>query len=56
VLRLEQVVQPPPSIRHSNVDPGSVELKEKLGVVSLEGSAGVELIVVFGAVRSTVQV
>src|SRR6266852_314711 len=56
VSGLEQVVQPPPSIRHSNVDPGSLELKEKLGVVSLEGSAGVELRVVLGAVRSTIQV
>ena len=56
VCGLVHALQPPPSIRHSNVDPGSVELKEKLGVVSLEGSAGVELIVVFGAVRSTVHV
>ena len=56
VSGLEHALQPPPSTRHSNVDPDSVELKEKLGVVSLEGSVGVELIVVFGAVRSTVQV
>ena len=56
VFGLEQVVQPPPSIRHSKVDPGSLELKEKLGVASLEGSAGLASIVVSGGVRSTVQV
>ena len=38
------------------VDPASFELKVKLGVVLLDGSAGLESIVVFGAVRSTVQV
>jgi hypothetical protein len=49
-------LQLPPSRRHSNVEPGFEELKVKLGVVSLEGSAGVEPIVEFGAVKSTVQV
>ena len=49
-------VQLPASTRHSKLEPLSEELNVKLGVVSLEGSAGFELIVVFGAVRSTVQV
>ena len=49
-------VQPPPSMRHSNVEPPSEELKLKSGVVLLDGSAGLESIVVFGALRSTVQV
>ena len=53
---LVQDVQPPPSMRHSKVEPVSLELKVKLGVVLLDGSAGLESIVVFGAVRSTVQV
>ena len=53
---LEQEVQLPPSMRHSKVEPVSDELKLKLGVVLFEGSAGLESIVVFGAVRSTVQV
>ena len=48
--------QLPPSMRHSKVEPPSLELKEKLGVVSLEGSFGLEPIVVFGAARSTVHV
>ena len=33
-----------------------MELKEKLGVVLLDGLAGLESMVVSGAVRSTVQV
>src|SRR5690242_15850796 len=45
--------QLPPSIRHSNVEPASVELKAKLGVAALDGSAGLLVIVVSGAVRST---
>ena len=49
-------VQLPPSRRHSKVEPGSVALKAKVGVASFDGSAGLESIVVFGAVRSTVQV
>ena len=49
-------VQLPPSMRHSKVEPGSVELKVKFGVVSFDGSLGPESIVVFGAVRSTAQV
>ena len=53
---LEQDVQLPPSIRHSKVEPLSEELKPKLGVVLLDGLAGLVSIVVLGAVRSTVQV
>ena len=56
VSGLEQEVQLPLSTRHSNVEPASEELNEKLGVVLADGSDGLESIVVFGAVRSTVQV
>ena len=49
-------VQLPPSRRHSKVEPPSLELKVKLGVVLFDGSFGLESIVVFGAARSTVQV
>ena len=52
---LVQDVQLPLSTRHSKLEPLSEELKVKLGVVLLDGSDGLELIVVFGAVRSTVQ-
>ena len=45
--------QLPPSMRHSKVEPPSLELKLKLGVVLFDGSLGVEPIVVFGAVLST---
>jgi hypothetical protein len=48
---LVQDVQLPPSTRHSKLEPPSVELKGKLGVVSFDGSAGLESMVVFGAVR-----
>ena len=50
---LAQELQPPLSMRHSKVEPVSEELKVKLGVVLLEGSAGLESIVVFGASMST---
>src|SRR5690242_8363882 len=50
---LVQGDQVPPSTRHSNVEPASVELKLKLGVATLDGSAGLAVIVVSGAVRST---
>ena len=53
VSGLEHELQPPPSTRHSNVEPPSLELNPNVGVVSLDGSAGVESIVVFGAVLST---
>jgi hypothetical protein len=56
VCGLLQVFQLLPSMRHSKVDPLSVELKLKSGVVLFEGSGGLESMVVFGAVRSTVQV
>jgi len=56
VFGLEQVVQPPPSMRHSKVEPDSLELKERSGVVLFDGSVGEESMVVFGAVRSTVHV
>jgi hypothetical protein len=56
VSGLEQEVQPPPSTWHSKLEPVSLELKLKLGVVLLDGSAGLESIVVFGAVRSTLHV
>src|SRR5437879_5436793 len=53
---LEQEPQPPPSTRHSNVEPASFELKSNVGVVLPDGLAGLESIVVFGAVRSTLRV
>src|SRR5947208_4304862 len=43
-------------MRHSKVEPGSLELKVNVGVASLSSAGGAESIVVFGAVRSTVQV
>jgi hypothetical protein len=46
----------PPSSLHSNVEPVSGELNVKVGVVLPEGLAGLESIVVFGAVVSIVQV
>ena len=45
-----------PSRLHWNVDPASLELKLKLGPVTFEGFAGADVIVVSGAVRSTVHV
>jgi hypothetical protein len=56
VSGLVQLFQPPPSTRHSNVDPGSLALNANVGVVSLVGFVGPLSIVVFGAVRSIVQV
>src|SRR5947207_1256593 len=56
VSGLVQELQLPPSTRHSNVEPGSLPLKLNDGVVSFDGSAGVESMVVFGAVRSIVHV
>src|SRR5829696_5842909 len=56
VSGLEQELQLPPSMLHSKVEPPSLALKAKVGVVSLDGSAGLESMVVLGAVRSTVQV
>ena len=56
VCGLEQLDQEPASTRHSNVEPASVELKEKLGDVLFDGSLGCAVIDVLGAVVSTVQV
>src|SRR6185369_6876479 len=53
---LVHAVQLPPSTRHSKLEPPSEELKVKVGVASFDGSAGLESMVVFGAVRSIVQV
>jgi len=56
VWGLVQAFQLPPSTRHSNVEPASLELNWKLGVVLFDGLAGPLSIVVFGAVRSIVHV
>src|SRR5262245_40481391 len=53
VFGLVQVLQLPPSMRHSKLDPPSLELKVKLGVALFEGSAGPESMLVSGAVLST---
>jgi hypothetical protein len=46
----------PPSIRHSKLEPPSVEVNEKLAPVALVGSLGCAVIDEFGAALSTVQV
>src|SRR5687768_1514289 len=51
---LVQGAQAPPSTRHSNVEPASSAENAKLGVSSLEGSAGAASSVVSGASVSTV--
>src|SRR5207249_6335171 len=56
VCGLVQELQLPPSMRHSKVEPGSLALKLKLGVVSLEGLAGPLSTAVLGAVKSIAQV
>ena len=56
VCGLEQGAHEPPSIRHSKVEPLSVEVKEKLGAVSFDGFVGADVIEVSGAAVSTVQV
>ena len=53
---LVQAPQTPPSMRHSNVEPPSLEEKSKLAPVEAVGSAGLESIVVCGAARSIVNV
>ena len=53
VWGLVQVVQLAPSMRHSKVEPVSLELKVKVGVVLLDGSLGLVLIVELGGVLST---
>ena len=56
VSGLVQEFQLPLSMRHSKVEPPSEELNAKVGVVFPDGLEGLESMVVFGAVRSTVQV
>ena len=51
-----QAVQEPASILHSKLEPVSLELKEKAGVVLFEGSLGCAVIEVLGAAVSIVQV
>ena len=53
---LVQLEKPPPSSWHWNVLPPSVDVKLNDGEVELVGFGGLAVIVVFGAVRSTVQV
>src|SRR5262249_3051084 len=50
---LEHDDHEPPSIRHSNVAPVSLELNKKIGDVAFDGFAGCASIVVSGAVLST---
>ena len=52
VCGLVHGANPPPSMLHSNVEPGSVEVNVNDGV-PLDGSAGFVTMLVFGAVRST---
>jgi hypothetical protein len=56
VCGLVQPVQLPPSTRHSKVEPPSLEWNVNVGVASLSSAGGAESIVVFGGVRSIVQV
>ncbi len=51
-----QAPQAPPSIRHSNVEPPSLEEKSKFAELDPVGSGGLESIVVWGAVGSIVNV
>jgi hypothetical protein len=53
VCGLVQALQPPPSTRHSKVEPASLEPNAKVGVVSFDGSDGPESTEVSGAVLST---
>ena len=50
---LVQGAQAPPSMRHSKLEPSSDELNANVGLVALDGSAGLPTIVVSGALRST---
>ena len=52
----EQAANAPPSSLHWKVEPVSLDVKLKLGVVELEGFEGLAVMVVFGAVRSIVHV
>ena len=51
-MGLEQAPQAPPSMRHSKVEPPSVEVKEKEALAELVGSAGCDVIDVFGEALS----
>ncbi len=53
-MGLEQAPQAPPSMRHSKVEPPSLELKENEALDEFVGSAGCDVIEVFGEVLSTV--
>ena len=46
----------PPSRRHSNVEPGSLAVKEKIADVAFVGFAGPDAMLVCGAVLSMVTV
>ncbi len=46
VYGLVQLFQVPPSMRHSKLEPGSLELNVNVGVASFDGSGGFESIVV----------
>jgi hypothetical protein len=56
VVALVQVEKPPPSSSHSKVEPASLDTNEKVGELSLLGSLGEAVMVVFGAAVSTVHV
>src|SRR5207247_1916841 len=47
VCGLVQELQPPPSTRHSKLEPGSLALNANVGVVSFVGLDGLESSVVF---------
>ena len=51
---LVQAPQAPPSMRHSKVEPPSLELKVKVAAFEPVGFVGLESIVVCGAARSIV--
>jgi hypothetical protein len=53
---LVQLAKPPPSSWHWKVLPASVDVKLNVADVELLGFGGLAVIVVFAAVRSTVQV
>jgi hypothetical protein len=55
-LGLVQALKPPPSSSQANVEPGSPAENANVAVAFDEGSAGPELIVVWGVLVSIVQV
>ena len=54
-LRRRARCQAPPSIRHSKLEPGSLDVNSNVGVASAVGPDGPASIVVCGAVVSTVK-